>query len=58
MPVYSAEKLSDHELDMLVGYMTDDFQKTEISEYSNRSADLISEISGSAKATEINSDGE
>lgn len=58
MPAYSAEKLSDQELNMLVRYITGDFQATEVSEYSDRAADLISEISGSPNATDINSDGE
>lgn len=58
MPAYSEEKLSDHELDMLVRYMTGDFQATEVSEYSDRTADLIREISGSPNATDTNLDGE
>ncbi|MEP3480497.1 MAG: hypothetical protein ABJZ55_14695 [Fuerstiella sp.] len=58
MPAYSAEKLSDQELDLRVRDMTGDFQESQVSEYADRTADLIGKISGSQNATDTNLDSE
>lgn len=52
MPAYSPEKLSDHELEMLVRYMTGDFQATKVDEYADRMDDLIGGISDTAGTPE------
>lgn len=58
MPAYSPEKLSDHELDLLVRYLLGDFQATDVQEYADRSSELIEEISIEQPSQTDNSAGE
>lgn len=58
MPEYGPQKLSDHDLDLLVRWMTGNYQASEVPDYPDHTDELLAAIDDSVASPEANPDND